>query len=73
MALRSPLTRLAAEFLLGHRGRRFSARELAEGLLAAYPERFAAKRKAFEAKHGGKSVAYQLAQDLRATAQDRSR
>jgi hypothetical protein len=46
MKQRATLTRLAADLLLAHPGRRFTPRELAEALLATYPEHFTAKKTA---------------------------
>jgi hypothetical protein len=46
MKQRTTLTQLAADFLLAHPGRRFTPRELAEALLATYPEHFTPKKAA---------------------------
>lgn len=70
MKPRSSLTRLAADFLLAHRGRRFGARELAQALLAAHPEHFASKRQAYEAKNPSKSVVYQIEREIYARRHD---
>jgi type VI secretion system protein ImpL len=64
MRQRPTLIRLAADLLLANRRRRFTARELAEALLAANPGHFAAKREAYEAKNPGKSVAHQLEREI---------
>ena len=58
------LTQLAADLLLTHRGRRFTARELAEALLAAHPEHFGAKKAAYEAKNPGRPVSYQIEREI---------
>ena len=64
MNQRATLTQLAADILLAHRGRRFTPRELAEALLATYPEHFTAKKTAYEAKNPGRSVGYQIEREI---------
>ena len=61
---KATLTQLAAHFLLDHRGRRFTARELAEALLAAYPEHFRAKKAAYETKNPDRPVSYQIEREI---------
>lgn len=56
--------KLAADFLLANPGVRFRPREIADGILAAHPTHFAAKKDAYERKNPGKSVAYQLEREI---------
>ena len=64
MKQRTTLTQLAADLLLAHPSRRFTPRELAEALLATYPDHFTAKKMAYEAKNLGRSVSYQIEREI---------